>query len=180
MVKRIVLSGVLGGVVLMATAGVANVVFGFRTYIDLRTVPDERHVYGVLKQSVKTPGAYMFNPAVGANGFPGQEPVFLVRYSGMGHDFAGIGMLLELGVAVISALIAASMLWLFSSRVSTYGWRLVFFVLVGLLFAVWSDMGSVGILGNSVSSALLLAGHQIVSWTLAGSVMAALMRQPVA
>lgn len=142
MVKRIVLSGVLGGVVLMATAGVANVVFGFRTYIDLRTVPDESRVYGVLRRSVKAPGAYMCNPTVGTGGYPGQEPVFLVRYSGMGHDFAGPGMFLELGVAVISALIAASMLWLATDRISTYGRRLVFFVLVGLLFAVWSDIGT--------------------------------------
>ncbi len=178
MLKKVLLSGVLGGIVLILSAGVANIVFRFRSYIDMRTIPDESRVYEALKQSITTPGAYMFNPTVTAGQYPGQDPVFLVRYSGIGHESAAVEMFLGFGLAVIAAMIAAAMLWLASNRLPTYWRRLLFFALVGLLFAVFGDLASVGILGYPFPSALLLAGHHLLSWTLAGLVMAWLMRPP--
>lgn len=174
MLKRILISGLLGAIVMILWAFVANAIFGLRSSIDMNQVPNEIQVYTVLKERIVEPGGYVCNPApTPAGAFPLDEPVFSIRYSGVGHEFAGWLMVLGLVIAFVSSVIAAWMLSLTGERViSRYSRRVLFFAVIGLLFAVFSDLAKFDIGGYPLTSALLLGASDLISWTLAGLVMA--------
>jgi len=67
----------------------------------------------------------------------------------------------------------AGLLCFTSSRIlSTYSRRVLFFAGIGLLFAVFSDVANFGIAGYPLRSVLLLAANGLISWTLAGLMVA--------
>lgn len=170
MVRRVILSGVLGGIVMMLWAFVVNAGFGLGPRMQMKRVSEEARLYEVLKETVTEPGGYVVNPAPTPEGrFPAGEPVFAVRYGALGHEAAGWTMLWQLALWMAAAAIAA---WL-SSRV--HG-RLGFFVALGLLFAVFSELPRLDVGGYPLGSVLLLAGNTLVAWTLAGLVISRLMR----
>jgi Na+/serine symporter len=105
--------------------------------------------------------------------FPPGEPVFGIRYSGFGHEAAGRIELTGLGIAFSATTIAAWLLLYSGGRViSRYSRRVLFFAVIGLLFAVFSDLTKCDIGGYPLTSALLLGAFDFISWTLAGLVMA--------
>ena len=173
MMKRVIVAGLLGGLVLMLWVFIANGIFGFRSRIDMKAVPNERLVYQVLKESIVEPGGYVSNPPLepGA-GFPGGEPVFSIRYSGLGHEAAGRLTFVHLTIAVLSAMIAAWLLWIGPGRTAQYSRRVLFVAGIGLLFAIYADLPRYDIGGYPLASALLLAAFDLVSWTLIGLVVA--------
>lgn len=62
MLKKVILSGLLGAIVLMMWTFVSNAMFGFRSRMDMKQIPDERLVYEVLKKSIAEPGRYILLP----------------------------------------------------------------------------------------------------------------------
>ena len=178
MARRVVVSGVLGAIVLIVWAFIANAILGLGPGISMRTVANERQVYDLLKANVEAPGGYIVNPPLDQSGaFTGGEPVFSLRYSGVGHESAGIMLLFELAIAFIAAMIAAALLWIASDRVrSSYLRRVMFFSTIGLLIGIFSDLTHFGIGGHPLSSALLLAANSLVSWTLVGLAVSLLYR----
>jgi len=181
MLNRIVAAGAGGALVLVLWAFVSNGIFGFKSRVDLNRIPDEGRVYEVLKESIVSPGAYILNPTpVPGVGFPPGEPVFSIRYSGMGHEAAGRMLLLDLAVALVAPTLAAWLLSLASDRVLNRYWRRVaFFAVIGLLVAVFSDLPKAGIGGYPLSSVLLLSAYDVASWTLCGLAAAWLIRRGV-
>ncbi|HEY0592395.1 MAG TPA: hypothetical protein VGF40_11550, partial [Thermoanaerobaculia bacterium] len=90
MLKRIVVSGVLGTLVMTAWAFVANALFGMRPRLEMMRVSDESAVHRVLTENVREPGASVENPpAPRPGGPPGPGPVYGIRFSGVGHESAG-------------------------------------------------------------------------------------------
>lgn len=174
MTKKILISGLLGGVVLILLTFILNVVFGFKSSMDMKQISNERQVYEILKENITEPGRYIFNPEVTPEtGFPGAEPVFSVLYSGIGHEAAGSLMLAELVIFFLAPIIAAWMLSLTSKQVmSSYFRKVLFFAAIGLLFAVYSDFSNFGIGNYSLSDTLILAAHNIFIWTIVGLVVA--------
>lgn len=180
MLKRILVSGLFGGVTLLLFTGLANGVFGFTARLEMNPVPNERIVYALLKESLVVPGAYMANPELTVGGeFPAGEPVFGIRYSGVGHEAAPLMSLVEPGILFVSAILVAGLLSVTSARVMTrYAHRVLFVASIGLLLAVFGDLSKFGIGGHPAGSALWLALNHLVSWVLAGLVMAGFMRAP--
>jgi hypothetical protein len=170
MLKNILLAGLLGGFILFSWSFVVNGIFGFNRRIALNRIPDEARVYEVLKESLPEPGRYVCNPPVrSALGFPSDEPVFSIYYSGIGHGSAGRLFLMRIVIAFVVPLIAAAMLSAASNRVlSSYGHKVAFFVALGLLFAVFRDLTSFGIDGYPLYEALLLCGYSVATWTVVG------------
>ena len=81
MIKKVVLAGLLGGLVLFVWIFVINGVFGFNNQMNMKSIPDERILYDVLKNSISKPGRYIANPELTAEGvFPDGEPVFSIQY----------------------------------------------------------------------------------------------------
>lgn len=173
MFKKVVVSGLLGFVVLFAWGFVVNGVFGFNNRINMKQIPGERRVYEVLKDSIVEPGRYIFNPELTPAGmFPDGEPVFSLHYSGMGHDSAGKMMLFQFGLLLLSSMIAVWMLSLTAPRVlSSYPRKVLFFVAIGLLIAVFGDLMNFGIDKYSLNDALLIAANDILAWTMVGLVV---------
>ena len=174
MLRKVIVSGLLGGLVLFGWTFVVNGIFGFRNSIDMTQIPAERQVYEVLQQSIAEPGRYIVNPELTSQGtFPGEEPVFSVHHSGMGHESAGRLMLLQLALFFIAPTIGAWLLSVTSGRVlASYPRRVLIFVAVGPLLAVYGALQNCGIDSYPLGDALMLAGRDILSWTLVGLVVA--------
>jgi hypothetical protein len=105
--------------------------------------------------------------------FPGGEPVFGVLYGGMGHEAAGMLALVQLPLFFVLPVMAAWLLSRTDRRVlSSYGKKLLFFVVVGLLIGISSRLMDFGIGSYPPGSAILLCIHDIILWTVAGMLMA--------
>lgn len=178
MTRKVIVSGTVGGIVLLVWTFVVNGLFGFRSRIEMNRLPEERRVYELLKETVKEPGRYTVNPEpVPAQGYPVGEPVFSIDYAGFGHEAAGRLALLHLAVAFLTTILAATLLSTASKRVLTsYPRKVLFFGCIGLLLAVFADLHAYDIGGHPLGDALLLAANRILSWTAIGLVVAKLMK----
>jgi hypothetical protein len=174
MQKKVIISGLLGGVVLFAWTFVVNGILGFRSSIDMKQIPNERQVYEILKESIVEPGRYICNPAMSSSGsFPGEEPVFGIHFSGMGHGSAGKLMVWQLAVFLVAPTIGAWMLSVTSGWIlASYPRKVLFFAAIGLLFAVYGALTDFRIDSYPPGDALMLAGRDVISWTLVGLVVA--------
>jgi hypothetical protein len=174
MLKKVIVSGLLGGVILIAWAFVVNGILGFKSSVDMKPISDERQVYEILKANIVEPGRYICNPELSVSGsFPSEEPVFSIHYSGMGHESAGGLMLFQVVVFLLAPMIAAWMLSATSGRIlASYPLKVLFFAAIGLIVAVYGDLVQFGIDSYRLGDALMLAAYDVVAWTLVGLVVA--------
>ena len=178
MFRRVILPGLVGGLVLIVWTFLVNGIFGFKSNIDMKRIPEERIVYEVLKENVTEPGRYSCNPEViPEKGFPENEPVFSVIYGGVGHEAAGRLMLTQLPIVFIAPLIVAWMLSVTSRRIlSRYMRKVLFVAAVGLFLAVFVRLSDFGIGSYPANDALVLALHDLVLWTVIGIVIGGMVR----
>jgi hypothetical protein len=179
--KRIILAGLLGGVVLLVWFVIVDGLLGFKRGIEMSELGDERAVYAFLVQHVREPGRYVVNPEIlPEQRFPGDDPVFAVQYSGLGHADAGQEMLVGLVVMLLAPVFGAWLLSNASSPVlSGYGSRLFFFSVIGVVFTLFGVMARFGLARYPLASALALSGHDLVAWVVAGFVVARFVRPAV-
>jgi hypothetical protein len=172
MLKKTILSGVTGGIAMSLWTFVANGLLGFASKTNMKALPNEPQVYELLKSSVVEPGRYVVNPPpVEPIGYPSDEPVFGLLFSGVGHESAGILMCVELLVMFGATILVAWML----SRTgapyrASYMRRVLFFTVAGILLALSVDLDSFGIAGRPLADAILLGTHRIAMWTFVGLV----------
>ncbi len=88
-----------------------------------------------------------------------------------------MGLIVMFGSTILAA-------WMLS-RTSTdyrssFGRRIVFFTVVGILFAVSIDLDSFGIGGRPMSDALVLGLHRVLMWTFVGVAAAWFMKPDTA
>lgn len=173
MFRRVILPGLVGGLVLMVWTVLVNGIFGFNSMMNMKRIPDERIVYEVLKEHITEPGRYVCNPeVVPERGFPENEPVYSVLYGGVGHGAAGGLMLLRLPIFFIAPIIVAWMLSVTSGHIlSSYAKKVLFVVAVGLFLSLYVRLSDYGIGSYPASDALILALHDLVLWAVIGSVM---------
>jgi hypothetical protein len=178
MLKKMIISGLLGGLILIFWSFLINGIFGFRHRIDMKVVPNESKVYEMLKQNIAEPGRYLCNPSLTPSGtFPGNEPVFSILYGGIGHEAAGKGLILEFLIAFIAFVTAAWLLSMASVNIfSSYPRKVLFIAVIGLLIAVFSDLSKAGIGGYPFRDAAILALHDVILWTVVGMVISWLFK----
>jgi len=178
MSRNVIFAGFLGGVVLMVLTFVINGIFGFRAGIDMKQIPDERLVYETLKEHIVDPGRYACNPALTPDRrFPGGEPVFSVLYGGVGHEAAGRLEIFGLVLAFLASMIAAWMMSQMSERIlSSYLRKVLFYMAIGLLIAVFIDLANSGIGDYPLKDAFKLAANHVALWTLTGLAVAPIIR----
>ncbi len=174
MFKNIIIAGLLGGLTLMAWIFLINGIFGFRNQIDMKQVPNESQVYELLKNNIAEPGRYLVNPELNtSNTFPANEPVFSILYGGMGHEAAGGQSLFKLILAFIAATLGAWLLSLSSEKIiSSFPRKVLFFTILGILIAVFTDLNNYGIGNYPLRDTIILGLNTIVTWTVAGLVIA--------
>jgi hypothetical protein len=180
MVKRVMVAGLLGGIVLIVWTLVINGVLGLQARIDMNELPAERQVYDLLNEQIAEPGRYICNPQfTEERRFPEDEPVYSILCSGVGHESAGKLMLLGLAIFLATPTIAAALLAQSSPRVlASYPRKVLFFVSLGVLLALAGKVSDFGIGGYPLTEALLLALAQLVAWTVAGLVVAWIIKPP--
>jgi hypothetical protein len=82
-------------------------------------------------------------------------------------------MLVGFVLFFLAPMIGAWMLSQISARVkSSYPRKVLFFVAIGLLFAIFSDLKNFGIGSYPVKDAIILAMNHIIVWILIGLVIA--------
>jgi hypothetical protein len=174
MLKRVIVPGLLGGLVMLVWAIVVNGLLGFNYRVNMNQVANESQVHEVLKASISEPGRYVCNPQLTAEGrFPENQPVFSILYGGVGHEAAGTIALVQLPLFFLAPILAAWMLSCTAPRLlSSYRKKVGFFTAIGLLLAVTNHLSDFGIGSYPVESALILAAHDLVLWTVVGLVVA--------
>ena len=174
MLRRVVIPGLLGGLVMIVWAFVVNGLFGFNASVNMKQIPNERQVYELLKENITEPGRFVCNPALTeSNTFPEGEPVFSVLNGGVGHEAAGglalIGLLLFFVIPILAV-------WMLSRAndavLASYPKKLLFFTAVGLLIGLTNHLTDFGIAGYPLRDAIALSIHDLILWTCAGLVMA--------
>jgi hypothetical protein len=180
--RRILLPGFLGFLTLLIWTFFTNGVLRISSQVTMNRIPDETAVYELLKETVRDPGGYTVNPApVPGAGFPFDEPVFRVLYSGFGHEAAGRLVFTDAAIGLVASLLVAVLLSMTSDRVrSRASLTALFAVGVGLFAAVSGDLPKYGIGGYPAKSVLLLGASTLVAWTLTGIVIARTMPAPAA
>lgn len=176
--KKVLLGGLAGGVVMIVWLVVADGLFGLKRSIDMHQPRNERVLYDFLAEHITQPGRYVLNPEVIPDrGFPGDDPIFAVHYTGLGHADAGKEMLAGLVLALLSAAAGAWLLDNASSRVrSRYASRVAFFTVIGVAAALLGVSARFGLAAYPMSSALGLAAHDLAAWVLAGLAVARLVK----
>jgi hypothetical protein len=179
--KRVIIAGLLGGVVLVVWFVIVDGVLGVKRGIEMNQLADEREVHAFLVEHVPEPGRYVVNPEISPErAYPGYEPVFAVQYSGLGHADAGWEMLVGLVVMLLTPVAGAWLLFNASSRVlSGYGSRLFFFSVIGIVFTLFGIMARFGLARYPLGDALALSVHDLVAWVVAGLVVARIVRPAV-
>lgn len=179
--KRVILAGLLGGVVLVVWFVIVAGLMGFKRGIEMSELADERAVYAFLVEHVPEPGRYVVNPEISpGEGFPGDEPVFAVQYSGLGHADAGQEILVGLVVMLLAPVLGAWLLSNASSSVlSGYGSRLFFFSAIGIVFTLFGVMARFGLAGYPLGNAVALSIHDLAAWVVAGLAVARFVRPAV-
>jgi hypothetical protein len=179
--KKVIIAGLLGSVVLVLWLVVVDGFLGFKRGIDMNQLADERAVYAFLVEHVPEPGRYVCNPEISPDrGFPGEDPVFSVQYSGLGHADAGQEVLVGLVVILLTPFVGAWLLSNASSRVlSGYGSRLFFFSAIGIVFTLFGVMVRFGLAKYPLGDAVALSVHDLVAWVIAGLVVARFVRPAV-
>ncbi len=180
MIKRVLLAGLAGGLVLIAWAFVANAFFGLSARLLMNQVRDEGFIFSVLVAAVPGPGVYIVNPPIeGPEGFAPDAPVFSVLAGDVGHGAAGTGMVIGIVLAFVLALMVAGLMASASDRVLSRYWkRAAFVATIGLLLALVGDVSRWGIGGYPLDTALALGVNRFGSWVVVGLVMAWILRPP--
>jgi hypothetical protein len=188
MVKRIILGGLLGGILVFNWGFVAHMLLPLGT-IGVHALPDEATVVGPIRSTIKAPGFYLF-PGMDMSGKASeseqkaweerakQGPVGVLIVQPQGGDGISPRLLLtELGTNTVSALLAA--LLLAQVRVTAGYWTRVGFVtLLGILAFVtvlvpywnWYSFPADFVASEAIE-------HTVGSF-LAGLVLAAIVRVP--
>ena len=168
--KRVLLAGLLGGLVLIVWLFVVDAILGFSRAIDMNQLPEERVVYAFLVEHVEEPGRYVLNPEVlPEQRFSGDDPIFGLHYTGLGHDDAGQEVLVGLVVMLLSPIAGAWLLANSATRtLSRYGRRVAFFGMIGVVVALMCLMARFGLARYSLGDASAWAIHDLAAWVLAG------------
>jgi hypothetical protein len=188
MVKRVVLAGILGGILVFNWGYVAHMVLPCGE-MGVHMLPDEAAVVAPIRSTVKEPGFYYFpgmehgskaseseQKAWLENAKQGPLGVLIVRPQG-GEGMTPQMLLTELGTNIVSALLAA--LLLSQARVGAGYWTRVglvmslgLFALVTVVVPYWNWYGFPA---DFVASEAI---EHVVGWFIAGLALAAIVRTP--
>jgi hypothetical protein len=168
--KKIVIAGLIGGSVFLVWFIVVDGILGFKRSIEMKQLSNERSVYEFLSENVTEPGRYVCDPEVlPEQEFPGEDPIYVVQYSGLGHDDSGQEMLVGFIIMFLAPLLGAWILTNASNRVlSSFGFRLLFFTGIGTVMSLFGIMTRFSIGGYPLGDTLALTLHDLLAWIVAG------------
>lgn len=175
--KDILLGGVLGGIAMLIGLLVGLSLTWSVTNSVPRPLPDQEVVLELLKERINEPGVYTVpyatGPEMATDSTYLNEPFFEIQYSGLTHStvsgfksFGSTGFLLAPLMAALLLSMAAP------HRVSSYGKRLLFVLLLGLTTVFFADFLGAIKEERSLSYMLAASGCNLIGWLFAGLVIA--------
>ena len=190
MAKRIVLGGLLGGVM----AFLMGSFFHMATHLGetgIRNLPSEDNVVGAMRTSIHEPGLYFF-PGMDMSKRPtdAEQAAYLEKYQqgptgilifspgGEGLQF-GKRLFNQFLFVLVAALIVALILGITASS-TTFATRVLIAVLIAVFAGTWSDLPYWNWYNfpTNYTCARILEG--MLTWGVAGLGMAAVVKRPAA
>jgi len=190
--KRIIVAGILGGMVVFAWGWLSHAVLPLGT-VGVQNLPNEEVVSGTLRTAVREPGLYFFpgllqSPDMTKEQKTASEELWAKRlrqgpsgiliYSPGGKDVMSLGQVVaELIADVLGASVAAVLLSITAGAIGSFGGRLLFVTLLGLFASLAIDLSYwiwYGLPGSFTAAALV---DQVLSWFFAGLVLARIVRR---
>lgn len=194
MTKKIVIGGVLAGIVLFVWSAIAHMLLPIGQ-MGIRTIPNEDAVIAAMKANIKEPGFY-FVPGEGmtaAASLPKDQqqaameawskkyeegPRGILIYHPTGEKlFMPRYFIVEFLTDVVVGLIAAFALAMASEKLRSFGARIGFVTLLGLLGWVATDVSYWNWYGFPPAYEVGQFLDQIVGMFFAGTVLAIFMRK---
>ena len=187
MAKRVVIAGILGGVVIFLWGYLAHTVLGLGE-VGIKELSNEQAVVGALRASTSEPGLYFF-PGVGMTTGASPEqmrgamqkaaggPYGMVIWHPSGAEFITPRRLgVQFGLNVVQALFAAILLSCATS-LSSYVSRVGFVFLAGVLAALSTNVEYWNWYSFPSNYTLGYMATQIIGFLLAGFVVAGFVKR---
>jgi hypothetical protein len=185
-VKRIVIAGVVGGLIVFLWSAFAHMVLPLGE-VGFDALPNDEPVIEALKGSVSEPGLYFF-PGIADHRNATEEeleawearlkagPWGLVVYHPAGGEPMSFGQLgTELATCVLAALVAA---WVLASAVGGYGKRAILVALLALFCWFGVSLSFWTWYGFPTDYTIASGVTEVVGWLLAGLAMAKIVPPP--
>ena len=193
MVKKILLGGVVGGIVVFVWSVISHMILplGMAGFSQL---PNEDMVVTALRENIKEPGLYYFPGMEQIAGMTAEEkkvsmqrweekyrqgPNGTLIYQPQGQNpMMPKQLIIELLSNIAGALVAAYLLAKAVGGLASFGSRVLFVLLLGLFASLAIDISYWDWYGFPGSFTLAAIIDQVVSWGLAGLVLAAMIKKP--
>lgn len=188
MKRRVLVAGLSGGVVMLVWLFVVNAVLPLKSNLIHRALPlqDQLEVHEAMKGRIVESGTYSipYLSREEEDQFPDyrSQPVFTVVFEGYAHGGGGGGSILtSLPVILLAVflppLLAAWLLSLASPAVlSRFSRRVLFVAALGVVIALNDDVLQMSFGPTAKDYLSFLAINNLVAWTLAGLVIAWVIR----
>ena len=178
MAKKVLSAGIMGGIVIVVWLLASNAILPYKGNLIHRIAPNQLAIHRVLKENIAEPGTYAC-PYLG----PAEEsllpdyrnqPVYTIIYEGYRHSGEGApSFLFPIVIPFVVALTASWMLSLTSEKIlSRYHRRFLFVALLGVMIALYDDILQISMGPQPDDYQIFLAVNNVLTWVLAGLVIA--------
>jgi hypothetical protein len=176
MKKEVWVAGLWGALILFVWLFISNAVIPFKSSLIHRTMPNQLEVLNALKASITEPGTYScpYGSWDEMEKIPDyrDQPIFSITYNGYTHNTV-TGITPRPFIAIlVTAMVAAWMLSVTSTRIrSKYFMRVFFVAAIGLIVSLYGDLLQLDFGPQSKDYTMFLVVNDIITWILAGLVI---------
>lgn len=186
MERRVLLGGVVGGVVLFLWGAISHMLLPLGE-VGIKEMPGEEAVLSAMRENLSEPGFYFFPGMGGVEATPEAQraweeqyrrgPRGILIYHPTGEQpLSPTQLLTELLADIAAAIVAAYLLVQASGGLSGFGARVLFVTLLGLLPGLEVDVSYWNWYGYPGNYTLAVMADHVIGWCLAGIALAWLLK----
>lgn len=186
--KKILLGGVVGGIVLFVWGAISHLVLPLGE-VGIKEMPNEQPVVSVMRENLSEAGFYLF-PGIGSSEMTAEQqqaweekyrsgPIGILIYHPTGRQpMSPTQLLTELLADIAAALVVAFLLAQASGGLAGFGAKVLFVTLMGFLPGLDVDVGYWNWYGFPGDYTLAVFADHVIGWCLAGVALAGVLRRP--
>ncbi len=179
MKRGVLVPGLLGGLVALVWMLISNTMIPMKSNLVHQIAPNQLELHAALKENITEPGTYSIPslPPDQQASFPDyqDQPVYSVTYSGYTHGQPGSPADIVTPIAIIF-LVAFLAAWILSmtsqAKVSSYGKKVAFVTLLGIVIALHDDVLQMFFGPQPRDYLVYLAINNVLTWFWMGLVIA--------
>jgi hypothetical protein len=190
--KKVLLAAVLGGLAMFLWASVSHLALGLGD-VGIKEMPNETAVLAAMRGNLPEPGFYLF-PGLGVSrNAPPEQLKPAMHVFNQKYEAGPYGMLIyhptgrkpisvadlgtEFGTNVLQAFLLALLVMIAAASLNTFGKRVGFITVVGLVAALTTNVSYWNWYGFPTSYTLASMLDRVLGYIAAGVVIALIMRQ---